>query len=555
MQGNIGKKSLPISIMIFISRILGYIRDILLANLLGTGPLNDTFIAAFKFTNMFRSIFAEGAFTSAFVPVFSRILQQNSLAYAKKLASRVQFWLILCLLIFVAIFAYFLPNVMAYTTPGFIKNKIILADGQNLLDTAVSLARIMLPYLIMISLAAFYGSMLNSLGHFIPFMLTSCILNLSIISGALMAPFAWTRTAAHFIAYTITFSGFLELTWMMYQAKRHNIFINFHLSRVINFIQRPSLRRLTSGGEMLQHLKKILHNMGASVLSSMLNQCNNLISMFVLSQVPGGLSYLYFADRLVQLPLALFSTALAPVMLPLTAHQHANKEEAHEKLCATLGQAIELSMFFIIPAAMGIFFMAEDIITLLFRHGSFDSKSVAGTLSVLRILALGLPGFAIIKLMTTMLYGLGEARAQLRLGLLSITVNILLGWGLFRYFQHLSIIISAIVATYLNTLQILWIIYQKFGLYLKKNYLQSIGKIFLATLLMCLTVQLLQLYVNSENILEQSYAYFCGFVVSKIIGAVIIYASLCITFKIKLAEDIRNYLRRAIKTGINRYKS
>jgi putative peptidoglycan lipid II flippase len=199
--------------------------------------------------------------------------------------------------------------------------------------------------------------------------------------------------------------------------------------------------------------------------------------------------------------------------------------------------------------------MAEDLINLLFRHGKFDQSSVIGTLKVVRILALGLPGFAIIKLMTTMLYGLGEARAQLRLGLLSIALNLLLGWLLFPYFQHLGVIISSMIATYLNSAQVLWIIYRKFGLYIQKCYFEAICKCIISALIMCGVISLLQIYVDSEIILALGYRFFFTFVLSKVVASVLIYASLCLAFKVKTADDIRRYARNLIKKYFNKSNS
>ena len=209
---NFFRSTFIVSFYTLVSRMLGYIRDMVIAAELGTGILNDAFIAAFKLANLFRAIFAEGGLSSAFVPIFTKILVHDGEDKAKRFLECVNFYLAIILVFFTIIIIWIMPIIIEVTTPGFKEHKEIF-------ELTVALARITFPYLLFISLAALYGSALNSIDKFFAFAFTPIILNIVMIMGVLYMP---AQNKGYSLSYSVLVAGILELLWMLYFLKNNN---------------------------------------------------------------------------------------------------------------------------------------------------------------------------------------------------------------------------------------------------------------------------------------------------------------------------------------------
>ncbi|WHQ46831.1 MAG: murein biosynthesis integral membrane protein MurJ [Candidatus Midichloria sp.] len=416
---NIIKNAAVVSITILISRIFGYIRDIVIASYLGTGLLNDAFIAAFKFTNLFRNIFGEGALTAAFIPAFTYKLSQEGTKKALEMAALVRSILVITLILFCSIVIYLMPYVLKITTPGFINKEYYF-------EVAVTISRITFPYLFFISLAAFYGGILNSIGKFMPFAATAIIFNISIILFTLYINDE--RTKAHVIAYGVLAAGILEFLWMTFFLKINKMTIPIRLP-VIN-----------------QDIKTILNRMGAGVFGSGIVQINTWIDMVIVSFVHGGLSYIYYADRIMQLPLAIIATATSTALLPSLSRHIANNN--HIELKHNKETAIKISAFFLIPSAMILCLFPNEIIRFLLERYKFDSESTRNTAAALRFLALGLPAFALIKLFSSNFHAHGDTKTPVKIAVWALLINVSISIALISILKHVAVSVASTIASW-----------------------------------------------------------------------------------------------------------
>ena len=328
-----------------ISRITGFLRDVVLANVLGAGVISDAFFVAFKLPNFFRSLFGEGAFTTAFVPMFSQKLavgeKQNGLRFAAKAISVLAFFLVL----FIILMEIFMPAVVIALAPGF-------AENGGKVALAVDLSRITFPFLLFVSIVSFQSGILNSFGRFAAPASSPIILNLIMAASAFMfAPFG--ITPAYGIAIGVTVAGFLEVLWLAYFLRREGVFIRPQLSISQN-IKDPEIKTL---------FRRIAPGMvGAGVY-----QINMFVDTVLVSLVgTGAISWLYYANRLQQLPLGVVGAAIGVALLPILSKQLKtnNLEEARH----TQDKAVEYGVLLSLPAAVMLVILAEPIINVLFQQ-------------------------------------------------------------------------------------------------------------------------------------------------------------------------------------------
>lgn len=439
---------LKISSITMISRLLGYVRDALIASVIGTSPANDAFIAAFKLTNLFRTIFGEGAMSTAFTPIFSKLYLSHGDKYAKTVAMHIQALLILALLCFIGLVIAIMPWFIRVTTPGF-------AHNSSTLSLAIELSYITFPYLFFISLAAFYGSILNAKGYFAPYAFTSVLLNIVMILGIIIfanrnkatyspeselsdfviAPFMVYNS--HVLAYSTLAAGIIELLWMFYFAKKHNLLLS---------VRKPFWYKYT---------KLLMKRIIPSLAGSSITQINIWVDMIIVSFVPGGMSYLYFADRIIQLPLALTGTALGTIMLTAAA-----KSEDIEQINRLFSKSVLLAGFLVIPAAFGLYSLDIEIVELLFSRGKFDGQAVHNTAAALSLWSWALPGFVIMKIVTSILYARGDTKSPVKIAILAVLINAGLGFGLLSSYSYLSVVIASIVSSWISAIILLFILHK-----------------------------------------------------------------------------------------------
>ncbi|CAK0767469.1 putative lipid II flippase MurJ [Azospirillaceae bacterium] len=380
-----------------VSRILGFVRDVLTAAILGAGPIADAFFIAFRLPNHFRSLFAEGAFNAAFVPVFSEILVRNGRPAARTFAGDVYSALFVAQLALLALFLAIMPWFMTLFAPGFIGDPIRF-------PLSVLFTRITFPYLLFISLVALMGAMLNSLGRFAAAAAAPILLNLCLI-GALIGLAPLTPNAGYALSWGVLLAGVAQYVYLLWDCRRAGI--------------NPPLGR----PRMTDDVRKFLRVLGPAALGSGLVQINLFIDTLIASFLPtGAVSYLYYADRLNQLPLGVIGIAVGTVLLPEMAKRLKSGDETGA--LDRQNRALEMSLLLTLPAAVALIATAEPIMTILFQRGAFTTADAAASANTLMAYAVGLPAFVVIRSLTPGFHARQDTTTPVRIALIAVGANI-----------------------------------------------------------------------------------------------------------------------------------
>lgn len=381
-----------------LSRVAGFVRDILTAAILGAGPVADAFFVALKLPNFFRRVTAEGAFSVSFVPLYSRILEKEGRKKADSFAVNIFFIMLSWLTGFIIVALFLMPWVIYGIAPGF-------HDDPVRYGLAVDLARVTFPYLLMMSLTALLGGVLNALDRFAPFAFAPVLFNLALI-GALLLNKEF-QTAGHAMAWGVLAAGFLQFLWLVFAARR----AGFALRLV-----RPRLDG---------NAKEVLRLMGPGVVGAGVMHINLFADLIIASFLAtGSISYLYYADRLNQLPLGVVGIAVGTALLPMLSRAIAAKKTAQAQ--DLLNRALEYCFLLALPAAVALAVIPALLIGVLFERGAFDSGDTALTGAVLRAYALGLPAYIAVKVFSTVHWARGDTLTPVKISVLGTILNIIL---------------------------------------------------------------------------------------------------------------------------------
>lgn len=404
------------------SRLLGFVRDILLARILGAGLLSDAFFVAFKLPNFFRRLFAEGTLTIALIPVLNEELkkgEEDAHQYLNALAGL----LLASLLLITILGVVFMPVLLLIFAPGF-------KDEPERWDQALLLARWMFPYLLMISLTALSWAILNTYRKFAVAAASPALLNIALIFAALaLAPNFDNPALA--MAIGVLLGGGLQLC------------IQFPALKRIGWIPKPSMKI------RLPAVRQTLKLFGPAVLGVAAVQINILVGTILATLLPvGAVSYLYYADRIVQLPLALFGIAMGTALLPALSEHFASKNR--QQAVKELSQGLSWLTWITLPALIGILILAEPIITTLFEHGRFNHAASIATAHALQAYGLGLLAFCWVKVLSTSCYAEQDTRTPVRFASISIAVNIVLAMIFMWPLQYVGLALATSVAAFVN---------------------------------------------------------------------------------------------------------
>jgi len=405
-----------------ISRILGFVRDILLARALGAGLLADAFFVAFKLPNFFRRMFAEGTLTVALVPVLSDQREQGE-ADAHRFLNALATLLLIALTTFTLLGMLLMPWLLYLFAPGF-------ADEPDRWAMALQLARWMFPYLGMISLAALAWAVLNTYKHFAVPAASPALLNVAIIFAAVVLAPSFDNPAIA-LAIGVLLGGFLQLA-----------------------IQFPALRRIGWVPRISFDFKQpaiadTLRLFAPAVLAIAAVQINILIGTILATLLDtGAVSYLYYSDRIVQLPLALFGIAMSTALLPtLSGHLSAGD---HQQAADDLRAGLAWLTWITLPAVAGAFYLAEPIVVTLFERGAFSHADAVATAATLQAYAVGLIAFCWSKLLASACYAGKDATAPMRYAAISVAVNIVLAVILMQFWAYVGLALATSLAAFVN---------------------------------------------------------------------------------------------------------
>ncbi len=411
-----------------VSRILGFLRDVLMARFVGAGMAADAFLIAFRLPNLFRALFAEGAFSAAFVPMFSRTLAANpdDRNAGQRFAEEVLSVLLPILVVFTAVMLVATGPVVWALTGGF-------PDASpEKFALAVEFTRITFPYLLLISLVSLMGGILNSLGRFWVNAAAPILLNLALIAGMLFFRGDSDVQTARVQAACVTIAGVLQFIWLLWACVRVDIKLR---------LRWPVLTPM---------VRKLLVIIGPAALGAGAVQFNLLISTALAARFlpEGAVSYLYYADRLNQLPLGLIGIGVGTALLPALSRQlgAGNPQVALH----TQNRAIELVLLLTLPAAAALVVSAVPIISGLLEGGKFTAADSSATAAALAAFALGLPAYVLIKVLTPGFYARSDTKTPVRIAVASMLVNLVGNLLLIWPLAHVGIALSTALAAWVN---------------------------------------------------------------------------------------------------------
>jgi putative peptidoglycan lipid II flippase len=382
-----------------LSRLVGFIRDIVLSAVLGSGAVADAFFVAFKLPNFFRRLFAEGAFSAAFVPLFSRELQAHGREQALAFARQAHAGLLLILVPFSLLLMLGMPLVVALLAPG-------MRDDAPTFAMAVEFGRITFPYLLFISLASLYGGVLNSIERFAHVAATPILLNLALI-GAVLGLTPLLPNSGYAASIGVAIAGLLQWLWLLIACARDGVSMKLVRPRWTERVARlVKLATPVAIGGGVQQISVMLDVVWASLLPV------------------GTISALYYADRIAQLPLGVVGIAIGTALLPLLARQL--RAGQAQSAMANQNRAIEFGLLFSLPSAVALWLLADPVIRVLFQHGRFGPDDTLRTAGALAAFAVGLPAFVLVKALAPGFFAREDTRTPLYIAVTAIAANIAL---------------------------------------------------------------------------------------------------------------------------------
>ena len=437
------KRIMTVGGFTLLSRIFGLVRDFLMARYLGAGMAADAFFIAFKLPNFFRRLFAEGAFSTAFVPLFSRALGKEitpeSQAAAEAFAGRVFSWLLPVLLILLVLMELAMVPVMLGLTGGFEEG------APEKFDLVVELGRYTFPYLVLISIVSFYAGMLNAVGRFGAAAFAPVILNIFMITALLM--FNDTEAeAARMLAGAVSVSGIAQMILLYVSVKQAGLSLS---------LPKPQLS---------DDVRELLRIMAPAAIGAGVMQINLLADVIIAARLlpEGSVSWLFYADRLAQLPLGVIGIAAGTVLLPSISRLLSADDDAGA--AREQNRALEFTMLLTLPSAAALATIALPLIATIFERGAFVEVDTAATPAALFAYAFGLPAYVIQKILTPGYFARKDTKTPVVYASVSLVANLILNLILIRYYAHVGLAIATAIAAWLNVALLYW------GLYRRKHF-------------------------------------------------------------------------------------
>ncbi len=417
------------------SRVLGFVRDILIAGLLGAGQVTDAFFVALQLPNIFRRLFAEGAFNAAFVPLFAGELTESGRDAAREFAERVFGVMAGVLIVFSALVEIFMPQVMSVIAGGF-------RDDPVKFQLAVDFARLTFPYLLFVSLAAMLSGILNTLERFVAAAAAPILLNIILIGALVGVSLGWLPDPGLALSWGVLIAGIGQFVWLAFACGRAGL-----LPRVPRLVLGPRVRRLFA-------------LMGPGIVGAGVYQINVLIGVRLASELPeGSVSFLYFADRVNQLPLGVVGAAVGVALLPLLSRQLKAGDDAAAR--DSQNRAIEFAMLLTVPAAAALLVLPEPIVTVLFQRGRFGGDDAQATAAALAAFAAGLPAYVLIKALAPGFFAREDTATPVKIAGGAVVVNVAVALSLMPFLAHVGIALATAISAWLNASALAFLLHRR----------------------------------------------------------------------------------------------
>ena len=504
---NLIKSTGTFSFFTIISRILGYLRDILIAIFLGAGPLADAFFVAFRIPNTFRRLFSEGTFNAAFVPSYASELS-NGKEQSEKFATNVFSLLILSLFFLVLIIEIFMPYFVFLIAPGFNGN-------EEKMSVAINLTRITFPFLFFISLSSFFSAILNSHNRFAVAAAAPVILNFFLISVLFYGGLLGDKLV-YYLSYAVTLAGIAQFIYLFFYVKKF-----YSPKFIFNF-------------SIDEKIKIFFSKLLPSIFSSGVTQINILVGTIIASFQASAVSYLYYADRIYQINLAIAGIAIGTVILPQLS-KYVNSNE-NEKISLIQNKALELSLFLSVPATIALLLASEQIVSALFGYGSFDEVSVKNSSKALFYFAFGLPAFSLIKVFSSFYFARHNTKLPFYISLFSVLLNILVSVIFFKKVGFIIIPVATTISSWFNS--ILLFVFLKKDNFFNFNlvFVSRFFRILFSSIIMGILIYYLVTFFKTNLAYDQSFKSF--FLIVIVIVGLISYLLIAFLIKAFKISDI-----------------
>lgn len=459
---NLLKTLAAVSSMTMISRILGFVRDVIIARIFGAGFATDAFFVAFKLPNLLRRIFAEGAFSQAFVPILAEYKEKQTHAETKRFLSHIAGTLSLILFIVTAIGMIAAPWIIYLSAPGFI-------DDADKFTLTVNLLRITFPYILFISLASLAGSILNTYHHFSIPAFTPTLLNVSFIVFALfLSPYFDPPILS--LAWAVAIGGILQLGFQLpYLAK-------------IKLLPLPRLSLRDN------RVWRVIKQMGPAIFGVSVAQISLIINtIFASFLISGSVSWMYYADRLMEFPTGVLGVALGTILLPSLSRSHAMNEK--NRYSELLDWGLRLTLLLALPAAVGLAVIAPPLVTTLFQHGEFTALDTVMTQRALIAYSVGLLGLILIKVLAPGFYARQDIRTPVKIAVITLILTQLMNLAFISPLQHVGLALAISLGACINAALLLLILIRRHIFCPQAGWRKFLLHLSIAVIIMALSLQ------------------------------------------------------------------
>ncbi|TNE61481.1 MAG: murein biosynthesis integral membrane protein MurJ [Alphaproteobacteria bacterium] len=517
---SLAKRLTAVGGLTMLSRVLGLTRDLLVARYLGAGMAADAFFIAFKLPNFFRRLFAEGAFTVGFVPLFARVLGKDitpeSRIAAEAFAGRVLAWFLPVLLVFLLIMEAAMVPVMTGLTGGF--------DGDTAkFNLAVELGRYTFPYLVLISLASFLGGILNAYERFSAAAFVPVLLNIFMISAMLLAGDS-ELDVARYLAIAVSLSGVAQFLWLYVAAHRAGVRLRFPFPRLSDDV------------------KELLKVMGPAAIGAGVMQINLLVDTLIAARYlpEGSVSWLFYADRLNQLPLGVIGVAVGTVLLPSISRLLAGGDDAGAN--RQQNRALEFTLLLTIPAAGALAALSLPIISTIFEREAFSHTDSIATAAALAAYAFGLPAYVISKALSPGYFARKDTRTPVRFAVVSLVLNTVLNLVFIQFMGHVGLAAATAVAAWVNVVLLYGGLKRRGHIALEHRTRVRVVKFTAATVLMSAAVWYLA-HISAGAFATDG-ALRIASLLGLVVAGIVLYFILIFAFRTMPASDLTGFLKR-----------
>lgn len=501
------------------SRILGFVREMLIAATLGAGPIADAFYAAFAFPNLFRRIFAEGAFNSAFIPLFAKEMEAGGVKSSKQFAEEILAMLVAILLLLSALAMLAMPFLVStIVAPMF--------EDPGKIELTTTMTRIMFPYLLCMSLVAMLSGIMNSMRLYFLAAIVPVLLNVILVGLILLAMLldSSPRTIGFFLSWGVFVSGFAQLALLLFGTRSAGISLR---------LKRP---------KMTPQVKRLLVLMGPAVLTGGVIQINIQIGRIIASAQDGAIALLNYADRINQLPLGVIGIAIGVVLLPELSR--ALKANDHNEVSKLQNRSLEFALLMTLPAAVGFVVIPDAIVALLYQRGAFTAETTAMTAAALAAYAAGLPAYVLIKVFQPAYFAREDMRTPFYFSIVMMLANVGISLALFPTMGHVGIAIATAVSAWINFVLLASTLWFRGEYRPHRQTLYRVLMIVVSSIIMGAS-----LYFGHDMVADQLIS--AGFLSRMVLVLGLIGASAIIYFAIIIASGVisRRELRRMLRRG------